>query len=101
MTGYKIKTSLKILLLINLQLKMGWYSCYYKNINILLIIWLMVCLWCISICSYSIAIEVSYDERALKIDGERRIILSGSIHYPRSTPKVIYIYIYIVVAMSN
>ncbi|KAM7468316.1 hypothetical protein LguiB_015878 [Lonicera macranthoides] len=32
--------------------------------------------------------SVSYDERALKIDGERRIILSGSIHYPRSTPKM-------------
>ncbi|KAL6899446.1 hypothetical protein ACP4OV_006104 [Aristida adscensionis] len=29
---------------------------------------------------------VSYDDRALVIDGERRIILSGAIHYPRSTP---------------
>lgn len=34
--------------------------------------------------------EVSYDERALVIDGQRRIILSGSIHYPRSTPEVMY-----------
>ncbi|XP_048321306.2 beta-galactosidase 7 [Ziziphus jujuba] len=34
------------------------------------------------------AVQVSYDERALTIDGERRIILSGSIHYPRSTPEM-------------
>jgi beta-galactosidase GanA len=33
---------------------------------------------------------VAYDDRALVIDGERRIILSGSIHYPRSTPEVQY-----------
>jgi hypothetical protein len=32
--------------------------------------------------------KVSYDDRALVIDGERRIIISGSIHYPRSTPEV-------------
>ncbi|KAI3473953.1 hypothetical protein Pfo_028527 [Paulownia fortunei] len=36
------------------------------------------------------AVEVSYDGRAIKIDGERRIIISGSIHYPRSTPQVQY-----------
>ncbi|CAG7910776.1 unnamed protein product [Brassica rapa] len=28
---------------------------------------------------------VSHDERAITIDGQRRILLSGSIHYPRST----------------
>ncbi|KAL3532020.1 hypothetical protein ACH5RR_005541 [Cinchona calisaya] len=32
--------------------------------------------------------EVSYDGRALKIDGERKIINSGSIHYPRSTTEM-------------
>ncbi|OVA08315.1 D-galactoside/L-rhamnose binding SUEL lectin domain [Macleaya cordata] len=32
------------------------------------------------------ATDVSYDSRALKINGERRIIFSGAIHYPRSTP---------------
>eukprot|EP00927_Polykrikos_kofoidii_P061211 TRINITY_DN56077_c0_g1_i1.p1 TRINITY_DN56077_c0_g1~~TRINITY_DN56077_c0_g1_i1.p1 ORF type:complete len:798 (+),score=105.28 TRINITY_DN56077_c0_g1_i1:64-2394(+) len=30
--------------------------------------------------------NVSYDHRALKIDGKRRLLVSGSIHYPRSTP---------------
>jgi len=29
---------------------------------------------------------VSYDSRALKLDGRRILILSGAIHYPRSTP---------------
>ncbi|XP_038695557.1 beta-galactosidase-like isoform X2 [Tripterygium wilfordii] len=29
---------------------------------------------------------VSYDEEAILINGQRRILISGSIHYPRSTP---------------
>ncbi|GAV72117.1 Glyco_hydro_35 domain-containing protein [Cephalotus follicularis] len=32
--------------------------------------------------------NVAYDNKALIINGQRRIILSGSIHYPRSTPKM-------------
>ncbi|XP_020259719.1 beta-galactosidase 8 isoform X2 [Asparagus officinalis] len=32
--------------------------------------------------------SVSYDHRALVIDGKRRILISGSIHYPRSTPEM-------------
>ncbi|KAK4779938.1 hypothetical protein SAY87_016044 [Trapa incisa] len=35
--------------------------------------------------SSSSAAVVSYDGRAITIDGEHRILLSGSIHYPRST----------------
>jgi len=34
------------------------------------------------------ALQVAYDSRALKLDGERKLIISGSIHYPRSTPEV-------------
>ena len=30
--------------------------------------------------------QVSYDERAITIDGARTFIISGAIHYPRSTP---------------
>jgi len=29
---------------------------------------------------------VTYDKKAVLIDGQRRILFSGSIHYPRSTP---------------
>ncbi|XP_038701892.1 beta-galactosidase 15-like [Tripterygium wilfordii] len=36
----------------------------------------------------SYATHVSYDERALTIDGQRRLIVSGSIHYPRSTAEM-------------
>ncbi|KAK7324946.1 hypothetical protein VNO77_28920 [Canavalia gladiata] len=32
--------------------------------------------------------NVQYDHRALLIDGKRRVLISGSIHYPRSTPEM-------------
>lgn len=32
--------------------------------------------------------SVTYDHKAIVIDGKRRILISGSIHYPRSTPQV-------------
>ncbi|KAK4778053.1 hypothetical protein SAY87_018240 [Trapa incisa] len=32
--------------------------------------------------------SVSYDSKAITINGHRRILLSGSIHYPRSTPEM-------------
>jgi hypothetical protein len=37
----------------------------------------------------SAAASVTYDHRAIMINGQRRILISGSIHYPRSTPEVI------------
>ncbi|CAK8533578.1 unnamed protein product [Lathyrus sativus] len=30
----------------------------------------------------------SYDYKAITINGQRKILLSGSIHYPRSTPQM-------------
>ncbi|KAG4972499.1 hypothetical protein AAZX31_13G332100 [Glycine max] len=32
--------------------------------------------------------SVSYDSKAITINGQRRILISGSIHYPRSTPEM-------------
>lgn len=32
--------------------------------------------------------SVSYDHKAIIINGQKRILISGSIHYPRSTPEV-------------
>ncbi|CAN1810796.1 Beta-galactosidase 6 [Linum perenne] len=32
--------------------------------------------------------SVSYDHRALVIDGKRRVLQSGSVHYPRTTPEM-------------
>ncbi|BAT90603.1 hypothetical protein LR48_Vigan08g153200 [Vigna angularis] len=36
----------------------------------------------------SFSTNVTYDHRALVIDGKRRVLVSGSIHYPRSTPEM-------------
>ncbi|XP_059429427.1 beta-galactosidase 8-like [Corylus avellana] len=36
----------------------------------------------------SFAANLTYDHRALVIDGKRRVLISGSIHYPRSTPEM-------------
>ncbi|PON71842.1 Glycoside hydrolase [Parasponia andersonii] len=36
----------------------------------------------------SFSANVTYDHRALVIDGKRRVLISGSIHYPRSTPEM-------------
>lgn len=46
-------------------------------------------LWCSSLI-YSVKAMVTYDRRAVIINGQRRILLSGSIHYPRSTPEVLF-----------
>jgi hypothetical protein len=32
--------------------------------------------------------KITYDHRAITFDGKRELILSGAIHYPRSTPKM-------------
>ncbi|XP_041000720.1 beta-galactosidase 1-like [Juglans microcarpa x Juglans regia] len=32
--------------------------------------------------------SVSYDSKAITINGQRRILISGSIHYPRSSPEM-------------
>ncbi|KAL6984662.1 hypothetical protein U1Q18_049743, partial [Sarracenia purpurea var. burkii] len=37
--------------------------------------------------SSSVTASVSYDDKAFIINGQRRILISGSIHYPRSTPE--------------
>lgn len=40
-------------------------------------------------CFASVRASVSYDSKAIVINGQRRILISGSIHYPRSTPEVL------------
>ncbi|CAL9757532.1 unnamed protein product [Musa acuminata subsp. burmannicoides] len=50
---------------------------------LLLLLLLLSC--CSELCA---AATVSYDHRAVVIDGKRRVLISGSIHYPRSTPEM-------------
>ncbi|CAH8348583.1 unnamed protein product [Eruca vesicaria subsp. sativa] len=38
--------------------------------------------------SAMIQCSITYDNKAIVINGHRRILLSGSIHYPRSTPEM-------------
>ncbi|KAK9164253.1 hypothetical protein Syun_005155 [Stephania yunnanensis] len=45
-----------------------------------------VCLSCFLGLLQLVHCSVTYDRKALVIDGQRRILVSGSIHYPRSTP---------------
>jgi len=43
----------------------------------------------------SFSTNVTYDHRALVINGKRRVLVSGSIHYPRSTPEVLFITLFL------
>ncbi|GMI82557.1 beta-galactosidase 5 [Hibiscus trionum] len=38
--------------------------------------------------SQLIQCSITYDNKAILINGQRRILISGSIHYPRSTPEM-------------
>lgn len=67
-------------------------------------VWLLLCSFALlskmSLVCNSEAGSVTYDARSLIIDGQHKILFSGSIHYPRSTPEVPllhYIMIYILV----
>ncbi|KAK9099276.1 hypothetical protein Syun_026321 [Stephania yunnanensis] len=48
---------------------------------VLLLVLLCSCFW-------RIHASVTYDHKAIIINGQRRILISGSIHYPRSTPEM-------------
>ncbi|XVF47153.1 hypothetical protein PTKIN_Ptkin03bG0086400 [Pterospermum kingtungense] len=47
---------------------------------------ILVLFLCLVSATTSFAATVTYDHRAIVIDGKRRVLVSGSIHYPRSTP---------------
>lgn len=49
----------------------------------------------VSLCTVHGA-NVTYDRTSLVINGHHKILFSGSIHYPRSTPQVRSSYIYLV-----
>ncbi|PQM33125.1 beta-galactosidase 16 [Prunus yedoensis var. nudiflora] len=55
-------------------------------------VWLLLCSFALllkmSFVCNSEAGSVTYDARSLIIDGQHKILFSGSIHYPRSTPEM-------------
>ncbi|CAN6922538.1 unnamed protein product [Brassica oleracea] len=50
--------------------------------------WVFLGIICCSLLICSVKAMVTYDHKAVIINGQRRILLSGSIHYPRSTPEM-------------
>ncbi|XP_044510311.1 beta-galactosidase 5-like [Mangifera indica] len=54
-----------------------------SSVSKLLLIWFLLVIG-----SEVIQCSVTYDKKAIIINGQRRILISGSIHYPRSTPEM-------------
>ncbi|KAF6174881.1 hypothetical protein GIB67_026369 [Kingdonia uniflora] len=52
--------------------------------RMLLLVFLFSCLSC----SVVVRASVTYDHKAIIVNGQRKILISGSIHYPRSTPEM-------------
>ncbi|WJX88537.1 Beta-galactosidase 3 [Trifolium repens] len=48
--------------------------------------WVFIFCFVLCLISQFIHSTVTYDSKAILINGQRRILFSGSIHYPRSTP---------------
>ncbi|XWS17401.1 hypothetical protein CRYUN_Cryun33cG0064200 [Craigia yunnanensis] len=59
-----------------------WDKNMLPRVNMFML-WLLFSSWV-----FSVSATVSYDSKAIIINGRRRILLSGSIHYPRSTPEM-------------
>ncbi|MBA0568081.1 hypothetical protein Golob_005598 [Gossypium lobatum] len=63
---------------------MWWDKNMLSKVVNMFMLWLLFSSWVFSFVSAT----VSYDSKAIIINGRRRILLSGSIHYPRSTPQM-------------
>lgn len=42
----------------------------------------------VAVLAAAVLAAVTYDRKAMVVNGQRRILMSGSIHYPRSVPEV-------------
>ena len=59
-----------------------WEEMRAKTVSFWLVVVVLSSLFC------WVAASVSYDKKAIIVNGQRRILISGSIHYPRSSPEV-------------
>lgn len=59
-----------------------WEGMRAKTVSFLVVVVVLSSLSC------WVTASVSYDRRAIIVNGQRRILISGSIHYPRSSPEV-------------
>ncbi|KAH7565478.1 hypothetical protein ACOSP7_020134 [Xanthoceras sorbifolium] len=55
-----------------------------NNVLLVVLLLLLGCSWLF----FAVEASVSYDSKAITINGRRRILISGSIHYPRSSPEM-------------
>lgn len=76
---------------------MGWFSLggmlnnYAMGLgrpNVVLWVCVLLSLLCVFLLPNVVVASVGYDKKAITINGQRRILISGSIHYPRSTPEM-------------
>lgn len=66
-------------------------QCLALSVYPMMMMMMMIHLSCVSSSSASTFFKpfnVSYDHRAIIIDGNRRMLISAGIHYPRATPEV-------------
>lgn len=59
-----------------------WEGLRAKTVSSLVVVVVLSSLAC------WVTASVSYDRKAVIVNGQRRILISGSIHYPRSSPEV-------------
>ncbi|KAJ9692055.1 hypothetical protein PVL29_011242 [Vitis rotundifolia] len=59
-----------------------WEGLRAKTVSFLVVVVVLSSLVC------WVTASVSYDRRAIIVNGQRRIFISGSIHYPRSSPEM-------------
>ncbi|EFA76540.1 predicted protein [Heterostelium album PN500] len=59
-----------------------------RNVDKFRILFLIVFMWLVVGFVGGIPHKITYDKRSLIIDGQRVLLISGSVHYPRSTPSM-------------
>ncbi|RYR67032.1 hypothetical protein Ahy_A03g013256 [Arachis hypogaea] len=48
-----------------------------------------LCVMVLCLCwVHAVTASITYDHKAIVVNGQRKILFSGSIHYPRSTPQI-------------
>ncbi|KAK9142336.1 hypothetical protein Syun_011736 [Stephania yunnanensis] len=57
-------------------------------LNVVVVNSFLLLVFLISSCLSCVEPSVTYDEKAIVVNGQRRILISGSIHYPRSFPEI-------------
>ncbi|KAJ8755478.1 hypothetical protein K2173_019276 [Erythroxylum novogranatense] len=61
---------------------------HFSSINTLILLLIITNFLRLCHANFFKPFNVSYDHRALIIDGHRRMLISGGIHYPRATPQM-------------